>query len=139
MTRLRVPVEEFTTPNPVTANDGDYLEDLQHLMQQNTIRHLPILHDGQVVGIVSDRDLRVASGLTFHEREQVRAADIMTPNPITVSAGDSLERVAFVMSEHKVGSVLVNDESESLFGIFTVTDALNALIEIIRESHGDAD
>ena len=88
---------------------------------------------------MSDRDLRVASGLSSGERKQVRASDVMVTDPVTVSAGDTLDAVAFEMSEKKIGSVIVNDENDNLLGVFTVTvtDALNALIEITRQASED--
>jgi acetoin utilization protein AcuB len=58
----------------------------------------------------------------------------MASDPVTVNSQASLDVVAFEMSQNKIGSVLVNDENEKFLGIFTVTDALNALIEIARSS-----
>ena len=57
-------VEEFTTPSPVTATEDETIEQLDNLMQQFEIRHIPIVRDGRVTGIISDRDLKVASGLS---------------------------------------------------------------------------
>ncbi len=133
MSRLRLPVEEYTTPNPVTASEELDLQQLQSIMKENGIRHLPIVRGSQVVGIVSERDLKVADGLTSNQKIMVRAADIMIKDPITVGSNDSLEDVAFLMSKNKIGSVIVNDEKDEFLGIFTLTDALNALIEITRD------
>lgn len=132
MSRLTVAVEEFTTPNPLTARDTASLEELQRIMQDNNVRHIPIVKNNTVVGIVSDRDLKLISGLSKTEKLQVKASDIMSPNPVTVSAGATLDEVAYEMSRSKIGSVIVNDENDEFLGIFTVTDALNALIEIAR-------
>src|SRR5688500_3589398 len=130
MNRLNVPVEEFTTPNPVTATPEMLVDEMDHLMTTYGIRHLPIVDGERVVGIVSDRDLRVVMGLSQREKLLVRANDIMTESPVTVSAGALLDEVAFEMSQKKIGSVIVNDADDRFLGIFTVTDALNALIEI---------
>jgi acetoin utilization protein AcuB len=135
MLPTRVPVEEFTTPDPITANEDMTIDDLRHLMEKHGIRHLPVLRGDTVVGVISDRDVRLVSGLTFAEKLQVQAADIMATDPLTVSATAPLDEVAYAMSEKKVGSVIVNDEDGRFLGIFTATDALNALIEIVR---GDA-
>lgn len=132
------PVEEFTTPNPVTATEGQSIDELRQLMQQTGVRHLPILRDGKVVGLVSDRDLRIAQGLSNEHKFQVCAADIMSTDPVAVSSSAPLDKVAYTMSERKIGSVLVNEENGDFLGIFTVTDALNALIEISRaQRRGD--
>lgn len=137
MSRLNIAVEEFTTPNPITATEDTKMQDLRALMRENGIRHLPIMRGEQVVGIVSDRDLKVAAGLSLTQESQICARDIMAVDPVTVSGGESLEDVVFQMSEMKIGSVIVNDASDELLGIFTVTDALNALIEVVREIPSD--
>ena len=132
MSQHKLPVEEFTTPNPVTAPEDATVDQLMSQMKEMGIRHLPIVRRGLVVGIVSDRDLRVVASLSIKEKGLIRASDIMARNPVTVSASDPLDEVAFEMSQSKIGSVIVNDENDKFLGIFTVTDALNALIEIVR-------
>lgn len=137
MSHLRVPVEEFTTPNPVTAQEKSTIDELVQLMKKNEVRHLPIVRGKNVIGIISERDLKVASSLNKNEKLMVQASDIMVTNPITVSCETPLDEVAFTMSNKKIGSVIVNDENDEFLGIFTVTDALNALIEIARELESD--
>lgn len=132
MSHFQVPVEEYTTPNPITCTEDSSLDEIQNLMKKNGVRHLPVTKGQAITGIISDRDVRVAQGLTTIEKFMVSAKDIMHADPVTVDAQDSLETVAFLMSEKKIGSVLVMEDREFL-GIFTVTDALNALIEITRE------
>lgn len=137
VSRLKVPVEEFTTPDPITATESATLEQLLITMKEQGIRHLPIVRSGsgptQVVGIISDRDCKVASAFTVKEKNLITAKDIMVPDPVTVYCSTSLEDVAYQMSSRKIGSVIVLDEQDRLMGIFTATDALNALIEISRE------
>jgi acetoin utilization protein AcuB len=129
---LKVAVEAFTTPDPVMVPDTASIDAMAELMEEHGVRHLPIVRDGEVVGVVSDRDLRVARGLSDERRNQVTARDIMAADPVAVFADTPLDEVAFDMSERKIGSVLVYEESGDYLGIFTVTDALNALIEIVR-------
>lgn len=136
MSQLLMPVEEFTTPNPVTATEDADITELVSLMKANGIRHLPIVRGSKVVGIISDRDLRLAAGLYTRGKMEIKAHEIMVVEPITVSAETSLDEVAFEMSKNKIGSVIVNDENDNFLGIFTATDALNALIEIARAAQG---
>lgn len=138
MLPIHIPVEEFTTPDPITADEEMMVDDLRQLMERNGIRHLPIVRENRVVGVISDRDIRLFTGLNAAEKFQVRAADIMAEHPLTVSASLPLDEVAYAMSERRVGSAIVNDENGELLGIFTATDALNALIEIVRESRTTA-
>lgn len=123
-------VEEYTTPSPVTVGPGSSMAEVSRIMDENGIRHLPVLEDSKVVGIISDRDLRLAMSLSGFDA--VTAEKIMTPEPYVVSPETPLEEVAFTMSKNKFGSAIVQgNEGESL-GIFTSTDALNALIELLR-------
>lgn len=131
MRKLNIAVEEFTTPDPVALTEDATVDDLIEVMKNAGIRHIPILKNGKVVGVVSDRDVRVVSGLDFQEKNLVQARDIMARDPVTVSSETPLEEVALEMSRQKIGSVIVT-EGDQFLGIFTVTDALNALIEISR-------
>lgn len=138
MLQTSVPVEKFTTRNPVTATVDTMIDDLRGLMKEHGIRHLPIVRGNSIVGVVSDRDVRLVAALTVAERLQVRAEDIMTPEPLFVTASTPLDEVARTMSERKVGSVIVNEKSGALVGIFTLTDALDALIAIIHKGGASA-
>lgn len=133
MNKLGIPVEEFTTPDPAVLTEEASVEDMMRVMKGKGVRHIPIVKNGNVVGVVSDRDVRVVMGLNFSEKNIVQAGDIMAKDPVTVSSETPLDEVALEMSQRKIGSVIVN-EGDKLLGIFTVTDALNALIEIIRSS-----
>jgi acetoin utilization protein AcuB len=132
MQRMKVQVKEFTTPDPITVKEGATIDDMLALMSDHGIRHLPVLRGTEVVGIISDRDVRLVAGLTAAEKYQVQASDIMAENPVTVPATMALDEAAFIMSDKKVGSVIVIGDDGDFLGIFTVTDALNALIEIMR-------
>ncbi|MCL4182014.1 MAG: CBS domain-containing protein [Burkholderiaceae bacterium] len=130
-----LPVEEFTTFNLVTATEDMSMDELRQLMSEHGVRHLPVVRAGVVVGLISDRDLRLARGLSAEHQFQVRAADIMAIDPVSVKARTPLDEVALTMSDRKIGSVIVIDDDDEFLGIFTVTDALNALIESSRSSH----
>lgn len=136
--QLHISVDEFTTPSPVTASPSAGVEELRLKMQEGGFRHLPIVDQGKVVGLVSQRDLNLLEGLG-QLSQQVSAGDFMKKEVLVVESGSPLEEVAFKMSEMKVGSAIVCDESEEFIGIFTSTDALNALIEIMRGQYEDAE
>lgn len=131
MQQLIVPVEEYTTPDPVTIEESVGFDELLKLMSRKSFRHLPVVRDGKPVGIISDRDVRLFAGMSVAERMQLTAGDIMSENPLSVDASTPLDQVALLMSDEKVGSLIVMEGDEFL-GIFTATDALNALIEIVR-------
>ena len=132
MKSMNLPVDEFTTPDPVTARENMSTDELRELMERHGIRHLPILRGDPVVGIISDRDLRLVSGLSVAEKLQVQAGDIMATDPLTVSASMPLADVAEAMARQRVGSAIVTGDDGRLLGIFTATDALNALVDVLR-------
>ncbi|WP_300088572.1 CBS domain-containing protein [uncultured Nitrosomonas sp.] len=130
--KLELPIQEFTTPYPITGREDSTIDELLDIINKLKVRHVPIMANGKTIGIVSDRDLRVASALSAREKFLVKASDLMTPDPITFQENTSIEDVILKMSENKIGSVLISDKEGELRGIFTVTDALDILLEILR-------
>jgi len=123
-------IEEFTSPNLITADSEDSLSKVNDLLHSKSVRHLPITTGSKIVGIISQRDLQAVKKDDF---QSLKAKDIMTKDPFTVSSQDLIHEVAFQMSDRKIGSAIVTHNDE-VYGIFTTTDALNALVEIVRES-----
>ncbi len=130
MSKLKTTVEEFTTPSPITASPKDSLDSIKTIMESNGIRHVPIVDNNVLVGMISDRDLKL--GLALDVSSSLKAEEIMVQEVSTVSCNTSLEEAAFKMSQEKIGSLLIEDNEGNIYGIFTSTDALNALIEIAR-------
>ena len=125
-----IPVNEFTSPNPYSVSlDTDYREMLS-LMDRHGIRHLPVIKDGDLVGLVSDRDLNLVGFVAG--KLSICAQDIMSSDPFMVSPETPIEDVALEMSKRKIGSSIVVSASGEVIGIFTATDALNALVEVLR-------
>lgn len=123
-------VDEYATPCEITAPPETPLTSLVEKMTDAGVRHIPILKDGKAVGIVSERDLKMFQNVEWAGK--LKAEDIMVQYPYTVVTGTPLDEVAYEMSRNKFGSALIIDSNQAVVGIFTVTDALNALIEILR-------
>jgi len=116
------------------------------LCRERRIRHIPILEEGRLVGIVSDRDLRDASpALGDAERasalQEIRVGDVMTQEVSTADPRDSIENVAQEMYELKIGSLPVVAEEpmvdeglavaeQELLGIVTSSDVMRALVTL---------
>lgn len=125
-----VSVEEFTTPCPITVSTRASIGEVSNLMSLHNIRHVPVVNDNIPVGMISDRDVKLAS--KFPNWQGFSAGDLMSTEPFMVSFDTRLDNVAFEMSSRKIGSALVMDEVGEILGIFTSTDALNALVEVVR-------
>tara|TARA_B100001971_G_C18267396_1_gene594762 strand:- start:4971 stop:5456 length:486 start_codon:yes stop_codon:yes gene_type:complete len=129
-------VEEYTTPSPIFVKADATITTVIKEMQKREIRHLPVVNgEGAAIGIISERD--VASVSTFAFKSDLSAKDLMTPDPITVNYHASLLDSAFLMAENKIGSLIINDDEGNIYGIFTSTDAINALIEVLRGDVGE--
>ena len=131
MKQLIVPVEEFTTHDPVSVDESIGLEALLKLMSEYGVRHLPVMREGELAGIISDRDVRLFAGMPLTDRQELTAADILTEDLLSIEATTPLDEAALMMSANKISSLIVREDGEFL-GIFTATDALNALIEVLR-------
>lgn len=126
---MNVTVEEYTSISPITADLNLSLAEALKLMKQHTIRHLPIMEDQKVVGIVSERDI-----LANFEKPwslELRIKDIMSNSILIAYKNEALGDVAFRLSSEKKGSAIILDDADGLYGIFTTTDALNALVDIM--------
>jgi acetoin utilization protein AcuB len=107
------------------------LEDAYQTMQEKAIRHLLVLEGEKLVGVVTDRDLRLATSALaprpFFPGSQV--ADVMHPDPITADPSDPVEDAARIMRGRKIGCLPVLDDGR-LVGIVTGLDLLDALIRM---------
>lgn len=129
MRRLKIPVDEYTTPSPLTVDSRATVPLIRDIMREYGVRHVPVVDERKAVGIISDRDLRILDHC--EGTDAITAYDVMVKDPYTVESGTSLEDVVLQMSKHKIGSAVVSANGE-IVGIFTSTDALNALVEILR-------
>ncbi len=128
----RHPIRRFMTPSPHTVSAGHTLADAHHAMRERGIRHLPVLEDGRLVGVVSQRDLYLLETLRGVDVSRERVEEAMSDAPYVVPPDASLLEVADAMARSKHGSALVVEQSV-VIGIFTSTDALRALVALLRE------
>lgn len=118
-------VEKFMTPLPHTINSGVPVKTAKEMMKKFGVRHLPVQVGGHLVGIVSDRDLKLAQG--FDNPENLLVADVMTTDPYTVPTDAEVSEVAKTMAEHKYGCAIVQNPEGKVVGILTSTDGLREL------------
>ncbi len=126
----RISIEEYTSPTPITARKDDSLATIIDKMENQGIRHVPVVENNRPVGIVTERD--ILKNISRAVDQELKVEDVMTHGPKTVGVKTTLDEVAYEMSLNKIGSMLVVDDKGEVYGIFTTTDALNALIEIVR-------
>jgi acetoin utilization protein AcuB len=111
------------TKDPVTATGEDLLIQARLKMQKGGFRRLPVVSDGQLVGIISDRDMRQHAG--YLDRTEVKAA--MSQKPITVTPATTVEAAAQLLLKQKIGGLPVADKGR-LVGMITTSDILQAFL-----------
>lgn len=117
-------VAAFMTHAPRTIGADAPLDEARAEMEQRGIRHLPVIAGGELVGLLSSRDMAGKAG---------RVRDVMSPRPYTASPTDPIDKVAAHMAAFKIGSAVVVDGGE-VVGIFTSHDAARALFVLGREA-----
>jgi acetoin utilization protein AcuB len=123
------------TPNPVTVDASSSIRTVIRKLFELDVRHLPIVDDGQMVGIVSDRDLRevtsrlLAEGVTDVGRIlDSPVADLMSSDVVSVGPESELAEAADLMIERKIGALpVVAPGTDRLVGIVSYVDILRAV------------
>jgi acetoin utilization protein AcuB len=122
-------VSKRMTTDPVTVTPEDLLIQAQLKMQKGGFRRLPVVSDGQLVGFITDRDMRAHAG--YLDRTAVKAA--MSKQPITVTPVTTVEAAAQLLLKQKIGGLPVVENSR-VVGIITTSDILQAFLDVMGAS-----
>ena len=123
-------VNDLMTVIPLTVTPDTTLRNIIGIMKSEGCRQLPVLDKGKLIGIISDRDVRLVmnSPIVLHGRwqdeeilDKITAEGCMTANPITVSPDTPAYRAAEMLQTYKFGALPVVEE-DTLVGIISVTD-----------------
>jgi acetoin utilization protein AcuB len=135
-------VRDYMTPDPATLDSKNTLLDAVLMLRRLELRHIPILDDGRMVGILTDRDVgRVAPSMLMgispqdYNRvfEDTPVAKVMTRNLLSTTPGAPLAEAVHLLYNHKVGCLPVLEDGR-LVGIITVVDMLQALHDLVDDS-----
>jgi acetoin utilization protein AcuB len=116
------------------------LREASDIMHDRDVRHLPVIDAGQVVGIVSDRDLRCYLSELFvsqpetvptQARKTLTVRQIMQAKPVTVDPTSDIQDVIECMLDFKIGAVVVTDTEGHLRGIISYEDVLRAARDLL--------
>lgn len=131
-------IRDWMAKDVVTVEENFSLMRATRIMKENTIRRLPVIAQGKLVGILTDRDVKDASPsktttLDVHELyyllSEMKVKDVMTPDPIVLAGDDSLEKAAVIMLETKISGIPVTDNKGKIAGLLSETDVLRGFIQ----------
>lgn len=135
-----LPLAEAMTANPVTVRPQSSAMDALRAMSEGGFRHMPVVADGQIQGIVSRGDFK---GMEFEEfrwrtegpdrsggMERTIGEIIANRQPLVCGTDDTVAAACAVMCRHRAGAVLVADRRQHLAGIFTGRDAVRSIAKL---------
>ncbi len=130
-------IRDWMAKDVMTVDENTSLMRATRVMKENSIRRLPVVSHGKLIGIITDRDVKDASpskttSLDVHELyyllSEMKVKDVMTPSPSVLRGEDSLEKAAVVMLDGKISGLPVTDSSGYLIGLLSETDVLRGFI-----------
>ena len=141
--RPHVPAEQeiryFMRAPAVTINLAAPLSDALALMREHDVRRLPVIVDtGELRGVITQGDIRGADVMRVaglepmdiaHALQSVKVYEVMTEEPLAITADTGLREAALLMIENNIGGLPVVDEENSVIGIITESDLFEALVQ----------
>ncbi len=136
-TKAPLTVRDLMVKNPTTLDLNETLDLAEDIMNLGRIRHMPVVEEGKLVGILSQRDLfrsALITALGFGRRttralvKTIRIKEIMTKNVVTIAPEAAIKDAAREMVQRKIGCLPVVQDSQ-LVGILTETDILRHIAE----------
>ncbi len=130
-------VRDCMTCDPASVGPNDSLQRVVELLRRRDIRSVPVLEDGRLIGIVTDRDVRQVAPAypLFREEDEIRryterltVTAAMTADPMTIAPDAPLVDAAKVLETYRISALPVVDGTE-LVGMLTVTDLLRVFVE----------
>ncbi len=134
-------VREFMTTTLTCLQETDSLLDATMIFVRSTFRHLPVLRGKQLVGVVTERDVKqfvptlltkITPQLYNEALENTPISRVMAHNPLTVKPGQSMFEAAATLFNKRIGCLPVVENGE-LKGIVTTTDMLRLLLRLLKD------
>ena len=126
-------VKDFMTQNPLTVSPLDNIQNTFHVLIKNGIHQVPVVSNGDLVGIVTDRDLRMALAEDIMDAK-VNIGTVMSKNPVSVTDDLKIVEAAKIIRKRRFNALPVINKKGELVGIVTVRDILDGLINLFEIS-----
>lgn len=129
----------YMTPLPHSIEASRSIQEARAIMNSESIRHLPVVSEGQLVGMLSERDLKLAFAIaaTTESEESLTVGDVCNLEAFVVEYDTPIDQVLLQLSELRVGSALVTRNGK-LVGILTTSDIFRSFAEFLKMAYPDA-
>jgi acetoin utilization protein AcuB len=131
MTKPIPSIQKYMTTAPHSIGADQTIARASLMMNDHHIRHLPVLRGGQLLGILTDRDVKLIETFRDVDPTKITVEEAMTEQPYTVAPETPLDEVVETMAANKYGSAVVV-QNNKVVGIFTTVDACEALGQLLR-------
>ncbi len=134
----QVSITEIMSKNPITVNPSQSLYEVENLLNKHNIRHIPVVDEDRLIGVISRSDLLKISVSDLNEEEDgvesvlfdnFSISQVMTKMPVFIDINYSIKEAAKLLSQQSFHSLPVVDEGK-LIGIVTSTDLIKYLIKL---------
>jgi acetoin utilization protein AcuB len=123
-------LKNVMTPFPYSVDVAAPVDEAERFMREHKIRHLPVMEDGKLKGVITDRDIKLMLGpdFAYPNPRELKVGNAMIEDCYVVDIATPLAVVLRHMAEHRVGSALVTRRGK-IVGVFTSTDACRAFAD----------
>jgi acetoin utilization protein AcuB len=125
-------IQNYMTSSPHTVGTDQTLAHAHALLRQHKIRHLPVLRGGDLVGMLTERDLALVEALKDVDSSEVLVEEAMSTGVYAVAPDAPLDQVVSEMAAKKYGSAVVV-QNNRVVGIFTNVDLCTAFVQLLRK------
>ena len=127
-------IKTVMTAFPYSVQPGASLHQAIEFMRTHNIRHLPVADHDKLLGLVSDRDIKLVLGpdFAYPDPDKLTVGDIMRSDTYIIDLEERLDNVLAHMAEHHIGSAVITRHGK-LAGMFTTSDACRGFAEHLRE------
>ena len=123
--------KKYMTTSPHTIGSDQTIAKAASVMSEHRIRHLPVLRGGRLLGVLSDRDVKLIESFRDVDASKTTVDEAMTEQPYAVEHDVPLDQVVRTMAEKRLGSAVIM-QNHKVVGIFTTVDACQALSQLLQ-------
>ena len=127
-------VKEYMTSNPIILNPDEDVTKAFNLLLEKRVRQAPVVDKGELVGIVSDRDLRIAM-IQNLKINKLTVGFVMTKDPVTITEDCKMSDASKILGIGKFNAIPVIEETGKLKGIISTTDIIKCFLDQTDEDN----